>query len=143
MVLVGDTVMINPTFSPTLARFAGGLGQGCFSMTGPLGSPVRPHFGRVNWLDLQGNEVSKRVVPDVSHRVQHEIDHLDGETFVDRLFDAGQPVRYAHAEHYGLYLANQQKGRRAEPWPKEYYYSSAQWRQVKSGALVTSKFVVR
>ena len=77
------TVMINPTF---VEREGMQLEEeGCLSVPGFNATVVRPSRTVLKGLDRQGDEqlVEGRAL--LARAFQHEMDHLDGVVFVDRL----------------------------------------------------------
>ena len=62
--------------------------EGCLSLPGIATYPVTRHIAvRVEGLDVDGVPVSKDATELLARVFQHEIDHLDGVLFVDRLPD--------------------------------------------------------
>jgi peptide deformylase len=59
--------------------------EGCLSVPGYGGSPVRPARVTVKGLDLEGKEVVYTAQDLLARAFCHEIDHVDGFLFVDRL----------------------------------------------------------
>lgn len=59
--------------------------EGCLSIPGFGGSPVRPARVTVKGLDLDGNERVCTGTELLARALCHEIDHVDGLLFVDRL----------------------------------------------------------
>jgi peptide deformylase len=59
--------------------------EGCLSIPGYGGSPVRPEHVRVKGLDSQGGERVYEGSELLARAFCHEIDHVDGLLFVDRL----------------------------------------------------------
>jgi peptide deformylase len=59
--------------------------EGCLSVPGFGGSPVRPVRVTVKGLDLDGREVVYTGTDLLARAFCHEIDHIDGLLFVDRL----------------------------------------------------------
>jgi len=59
--------------------------EGCLSIPGFGGSPVRPARVVVKGLDLQGRERTYTGTELLARAFCHEIDHIDGLLFVDRL----------------------------------------------------------
>jgi peptide deformylase len=76
-------VMVNPTFAER-----GGTQleeEGCLSAPGFNATVVRPARVVVRGLDRQGQEHSIEGTGLLARAFQHEMDHLDGMVFVDRL----------------------------------------------------------
>lgn len=59
--------------------------EGCLSVPGFAGSPVRPRFVRVKGLARDGSERVHEGEGLLARAFCHEIDHIDGKVFVDRL----------------------------------------------------------
>jgi peptide deformylase len=59
--------------------------EGCLSVPGYGGSPVRPARVTVRGLDLEGKERVYTATELLARAFCHEIDHIDGLLFVDRL----------------------------------------------------------
>jgi peptide deformylase len=79
----GLIVMINPQF---VSRDGMQLEEeGCLSVPGFNATVVRPSRVTVKGLDRQGQEQTIEGTALLARAFQHEIDHLDGLVFVDRL----------------------------------------------------------
>jgi peptide deformylase len=79
-----ELVFINPVIS--LPR--GGSDEaeeGCLSLPGLYGQVVRPKQVRINAYGLDGKEIQADVTGLFARCVQHELDHLDGVLFPDRM----------------------------------------------------------
>jgi peptide deformylase len=59
--------------------------EGCLSVPGYAGSPARPARVTVRGLDLDGKERIYDAAELLARAFCHEIDHIDGLLFVDRL----------------------------------------------------------
>jgi peptide deformylase len=59
--------------------------DGCLSFPGLYGSTTRPHFLRVAGLDERGKAFTRVFEGFDAVVVHHEIDHLDGVLFIDRI----------------------------------------------------------
>jgi hypothetical protein len=67
--------------------------DGCLSFPGLYGQTIRPHRLRVTWLDRRGSG-QERIFEDFDAvLVHHEIDHLDGVLFIDRIEKADDLYR--------------------------------------------------
>ena len=79
----GLIVMINPQF---VQRDGMQLEEeGCLSLPGFNATVVRPLRATVQGLDRQGREQTIEGTTLLARAFQHEMDHLDGLVFVDRL----------------------------------------------------------
>jgi peptide deformylase len=79
-----ELVFINPVIS--LPR--GGneeMEEGCLSLPGLYGPVVRPKQVRINAYSLDGREINIQASGLMARCVQHELDHLDGVLFPDRM----------------------------------------------------------
>ena len=79
-----ELVFINPVIS--LAR--GGSEEseeGCLSLPGLYGPVIRPKQVRINAYGLDGKELKIDATGLLARCVQHELDHLDGVLFPDRM----------------------------------------------------------
>jgi peptide deformylase len=59
--------------------------EGCLSLPGFNATVARPDFAVVKGLDLKGDERTLEGRGLLARAFQHEMDHLDGKVFVDRL----------------------------------------------------------
>lgn len=59
--------------------------EGCLSMPGIEGDVYRPIAIRLRWMDLEGAEHEEEADGIRARVLLHEIDHLDGKLFTDRL----------------------------------------------------------
>lgn len=59
--------------------------DGCLSFPGLYGETSRPHYLRVTGLDEQGEPFDRAYEGFNAVAVHHEIDHLDGVLFIDRI----------------------------------------------------------
>ena len=93
-------VVVNPVLTvedPTPVHFF----EGCLSLTGYVGCVARARAVRVDCLDERGRERTIRARGWYARILQHEIDHLAGIVYVDRMetrtFMAGEDF----ARHWG------------------------------------------
>ena len=79
----GLITMINPTF---VERDGTQLEEeGCLSLPGFTATVLRPQRAVVRGLDREGREQVRDGTGLLARAFQHEMDHLDGQLFVDRL----------------------------------------------------------
>ena len=77
-----------------------GFWEGCLSVPGLRGYVERPSMIRIDYLD-EAAEAQQLVAEGFLATVcQHELDHLDGVLYVDRIAD---PSRFAFLEEYARY----------------------------------------
>lgn len=67
--------------------------EGCLSVPGVEGLVPRAESVLVRGLDLQGQPVRIRATGFLARALQHEIDHLDGTLFIDRIPATAAPAR--------------------------------------------------
>ena len=67
--------------------------EGCLSLPGIEGVVPRAEFVLVKALDEQGRPVQIAAHGFLARALQHEIDHLDGVLFIDRIPAAAAPAR--------------------------------------------------
>ena len=59
--------------------------EGCLSVPSMRGLVPRHNLIEVRYFDQQGNEQQKELTGFIARIFQHELDHLDGLTFIDQL----------------------------------------------------------
>ncbi len=67
--------------------------EGCLSVPGVEGVVARPEFVTVKGLNELGDAVRFEAGGLLARAIQHEIDHLDGVLFIDRLSAAAVPTK--------------------------------------------------
>ena len=77
-----------------------GFWEGCLSVPGMRGFVERPRKIRVDYLDEKAQPQTIIAEDFVATVFQHELDHLDGVLYVDKLADKN---RYAFIEEYQRY----------------------------------------
>lgn len=80
------TVFINPQIE-VLDAAEQGFWEGCLSVPGLRGFVERPRKIRVTYLDEKGDSHELIAEDFLATVVQHELDHLEGMLYVDRLKD--------------------------------------------------------
>jgi peptide deformylase len=79
------TVLVNPTFFPQGDGDLVSFFEGCLSVPGLTGVVARHRSVRVEALDAEGRPVDRVFSGWAARIVQHEIDHLDGRLYLDRV----------------------------------------------------------
>ena len=80
------TVLVNPVVEPLVDETFGNY-EGCLSVPNLRGEVKRVTHIRVRALDREGNPIDREVKGLTAGTYQHEVDHLDGKLFVDRVTD--------------------------------------------------------
>lgn len=94
------TVIVNPELTPRgEARFA--TNEGCLSMPNLRGDLERFEEVGVRYLDRDGRPHSETRRGLTAGTFQHEVDHLDGILFVDRMADMSSLSTWAEFERHG------------------------------------------
>lgn len=80
----------NPRYfiNPEIVEFSkecSSYDEGCLSFPGARSEVVRPSKVKVKYLDFHGKEQTDEMSGLLATCIQHEIDHLDGITFVDHI----------------------------------------------------------
>ena len=86
-VLAEPKIIINPEIVETSGPIVTGE-EGCLSFPGLYQMIQRPNKVAVKTLDLDGKEYYFEAEGLIARVVQHEIDHLDGVLFIDKLTPA-------------------------------------------------------
>ncbi len=76
-------VLVNPVITATEGEEV--AEEGCLSLPGLYASVKRARAVEVKGYDLDGKEVVMQAEGLMARVIQHEIDHLDGRLFVDRV----------------------------------------------------------
>ena len=84
-------VFVNPTVTP--AGELGAVDEGCLSVPGIYTKIRRYKKCQVTATDLDGNEFADKAEGLYARALQHEYDHIEGVTIVNRM---GQAARIAH-----------------------------------------------
>ncbi|KKR10581.1 MAG: Peptide deformylase [Candidatus Woesebacteria bacterium GW2011_GWA1_39_21] len=68
------------------------LMEGCLSLPNLYGPLKRPSTVKINYLDDKGEKVTKLFSGFEAQIILHEIDHLNGILFIDRLLEQKKPL---------------------------------------------------
>jgi peptide deformylase len=90
------TVMVNPTLEPVGTETVE-INEGCLSVPDLRGSVERHVIVRVRYLDRDGVPHTDLRRGLAAGTFQHEVDHLDGVLFLDRVRD---PATFSTWEHF-------------------------------------------
>lgn len=83
-IFLGETIMINPVLKD-LSQDMIIWEEACISLPDILGKVKRHKSLTVEYLDIKGNKQKKKLKDFNAVIVQHEIDHLEGILFTDKL----------------------------------------------------------
>lgn len=95
------TVFVNPVIE-LLDDAVETLNEGCLSVPGMRGELERHMRIRVKYLDRDGVEREEEKFGLTAGTFQHEVDHLDGVLFLDRVADSRSLTTWAEFELRGL-----------------------------------------
>jgi len=82
--LMEPTVMINPGFQ-VLSEMQEKDWEGCLSIPGIRALVPRYQEIKIRYTDQQGGSVETQLSGFVARIFQHEVDHLEGKTYLDRV----------------------------------------------------------
>ena len=94
-----ETVLINPKivyYGPQQVE----MWEGCLSVDGLRGKVTRPSMVRVQYLDRHGESRDLEADGLYGVCIQHEIDHLLGKVFLDRMTDLSTLTQLQEFEAY-------------------------------------------
>jgi peptide deformylase len=103
--------------------------EGCYSTAPICGVVSRPMRITIEAYDAEGRPIVENHEGYIARIFQHEIDHLDGRVFIDRIADDNQ-LHWVEGHDYPQY--RDQEGWRN--WPKK--YPRDRWTQTKNRPLV-------
>ena len=89
-------VLVNPEIVWKSRAMIEGI-EGCLSIPGWVGEVSRHEGIRVKAQDRRGKKIKMRLTEWTARIVQHEIDHLDGVLYIDRLTE---PEKFWREEEY-------------------------------------------
>lgn len=95
------TVLVNPVLSPTTEETFLNY-EGCLSVPNLRGEVRRFTGIRVRAWDRDGNELAFEVKGLTAGTFQHEVDHLDGKVFLDRVEDTRSLATWTDFERYHM-----------------------------------------
>ena len=93
------TVLVNPTLEPLTDETFDNF-EGCLSVPNLRGLVPRFTRARLRAWDRTGAEIDREVVGVSAGTFQHEIDHLNGFLFVDRVKDTRSLCTWTEFERY-------------------------------------------
>lgn len=98
------TVLINPEITARSDAQPGGATrtgwEGCLSVEGLRGQVPRAEQLSARWLDRTGRSIQVEIQGFFAVVIQHEVDHLHGKVFLDRMTDL---TTLSHLQEYERY----------------------------------------
>jgi peptide deformylase len=122
-----ELVFLNPVIQKATGTIE--AEEGCLSLPGLHGLVKRNKAVQVNAYSMDGKEINLKVEGFLSRIIQHEVDHLDGVLFIDRLFDQGPKVaeeisrfeaRFAKQREEGQIADDQKLAELRQDWLDKY-----------------------
>lgn len=95
------TVLVNPVVTP-LSDVTFSNYEGCLSVPNLRGRVLRHAEVRVQAWDQHGNDVDLEVRGLSAGTYQHEVDHLNGVIFIDKVTEAATLCTWEHFERYHM-----------------------------------------
>lgn len=90
---IPDTILINPTFKILSEKKESGY-EGCLNCADLMGQVPRATEIEYSGYDMDGNFINKHATGLEARILQHEIDHLNGFLFFDRVEDTDSFTTY-------------------------------------------------
>ena len=88
----GPIVMINPRIVATDGEQTGD--EGCLSVPGKAGCVTRPNYVKARFFDEEMNECEIEGEELLARAICHELDHLDGHLYVEKVEGGLHDVKY-------------------------------------------------
>lgn len=92
----GPIVMINPYIVESDGEQTGD--EGCLSVPGKAGNVTRPNYVRARFYDEEMNECEVEGTELLARAICHELDHLDGHLYVEKVVGGLHDVNYEQEE---------------------------------------------
>ena len=88
----GPIIMINPTIIETAGEQTGD--EGCLSVPGKAGEVTRPNYVKARFFDENMDEYEIEGEELLARAICHELDHLDGHLYVEKVKGSLHEVTY-------------------------------------------------
>ena len=88
----GPLIMINPVILETSGEQTGD--EGCLSLPGKAGQVTTPNYVKAKYYDLYMNEVIVEGEGLLARAICHELDHLDGHMYTEKVEGSIHDVTY-------------------------------------------------
>lgn len=92
----GPIIMINPVILETSGEQTGD--EGCLSLPGKAGTVTRPNYVKARALDLNMEEYEIEGTELLARAICHELDHLDGHMYTEKVVGPLHEVTYEEDE---------------------------------------------
>ena len=79
----GPIAMINPVIIKTKGEVE--VEEGCLSFPNKFAKVMRPEEITADFIDREGNEIRVEAKDLLAQAICHEVDHLNGEVFIDKI----------------------------------------------------------
>jgi peptide deformylase len=88
----GPYIMVNPEILETSGEQTGD--EGCLSVPGKAGTVTRPNYVKAKYYDLDMNECEVEGEELLARAICHELEHLDGHLYVEKVTGGLRDVVY-------------------------------------------------
>ena len=92
----GPIILVNPKVVETSGEQTGQ--EGCLSVPGKSGEVTRPNYAKVEAFDIDMNPIVVEGEELLARALLHEIDHLDGHLYVEKVVGTLKDVNYDEDE---------------------------------------------
>ena len=92
----GPYIMINPEILETSGEQTGD--EGCLSLPGKAGVVTRPNYVKAKYYDLDMKECEVEGEELLARAICHELDHLDGHMYTEKVVGGRHDTVYADSE---------------------------------------------
>ncbi len=92
----GTLIMVNPVLLETEGEQTGD--EGCLSLPGKAGQVTRPNYVKARFFDENMEEYEIEAEELLARAICHELDHLDGHMYVEKVEGEIHDVVYEEAE---------------------------------------------
>ncbi len=92
----GPYIMVNPEIVESSGEQTGD--EGCLSVPGKAGTVTRPNYVKAKYYDLDMNPCEVEGEELLARAICHELDHLDGHLYVEKVEDGLHEVVYEEKE---------------------------------------------
>lgn len=97
----GPLIMINPVITETAGEQTGD--EGCLSYPGMAGQVTRPNYVKARYLDENMEEYEIEAEELLARCICHELDHLDGHMYVEKVEGPIHEVTFEDVEEDELW----------------------------------------